>query len=209
MPLYALQLVEALPFALLKCPSWNDRLCIYLYCKPFPQFLLKMFMETLSFPRLVTAGRCPCWSSVWVGSWRHRGICMWTSMITAGYRGGRIGRHGAISVSLQPLCRLLSPIALLSGSAWISRVTCCFLVSLLLLLILVALFFSHSILLSKPRAHFSCLSPRELRRVTGGQREREESRAACPGLPAALGLRQWEFLDLLLSCPAVGILHFG
>ena len=85
----------------------------------------------------------------------------------------------------------------------------CFLVSLLLLLVLVALFFSHSILLSEPRAHFSCLFPREVRRVIEGQREREESRAACPGLPAALGLQQWEFMDLLLSCPAVGILCFG
>lgn len=53
-----------------------------------------------------------------------------------------------------------------------------------------------------------CL-PTGVERVTGRQREIEESRAACPGLPAALGLRQWEFLDLLLSCPAVGILCFG
>ena len=123
MPLYALRLVEALPFALLKCPSWNDRLCAYLYRKPLPQFLLKMFMETLSFPCLVTAGWCPCWSSICMGSWHHRGICMWISMITLGYRGGRFGRPGAVSISLQLLCRPLSPIALFSGSAWISRVS--------------------------------------------------------------------------------------
>ena len=44
-------------------------------------------------------------------------------MITLGYRGGRFGRPGAVSISLQLLCRPLSPIALFSGSAWISRVS--------------------------------------------------------------------------------------
>ena len=159
-------------------------------------------METISLPRLVTAGWCPCWCSVWVGSWHHRGIRMWTSMLTAESRGRRIRRPGAISISLQPLC--------LSIVLQQCMDFCCYLaVSLLLLLILVALFFSHSILLSESRAHFSCVSPGELRRVIGGQIEREESRAACAGLPAALGLRQWEFMGLLLSCPAVGMLCFG
>lgn len=133
---------------------------------PLPQAFPLVLVENVhGNTKFSSLGNCRAMPllELWVGSWRHRGICMWTSTITAGYRGGRIGRHRAISVSLQPLCRLLSPIALLSGSAWISRVTCCFLISLLLLLILVALFFSHSILLSEPRAHFSCVSPRELR----------------------------------------------
>ena len=160
-----------------------------------------MFIETISLPRLVTAGWCPCWRSVWVGSWHHRGIRMWTSMLTAESRGRRIRRPGAISISLQLLC--------LSIVLWQCVDFCCYLpVSLLLLLILVALFFSHSILLSEPRAHFSCVSPGELRRVIGGQIEKSpEQPALASQLLWAFG--SWEFMDLLLSCPAVGMLCFG
>lgn len=117
-------------------------------------------------------------------------------MIPTQYPGGRGWRHRAISV--WSLSVWLSPISLSADCFCIYWVPGCFLVSMLPLLILVALFVSHSILRIKDSLQLSHTRSKEVRRWWGITKT---SKSTEPGEMALMTRNlsrpsKWQFIDL-------------